>query len=184
MTKTEARKYYLKLRRALSSSDKIAKEASILQCFRQEFELLNKTIHVYLPIKKFNEFDTYSLLQKENFKVVVPQSNFDSLEMTSFEFEGKEQIKESDYEIPEPITGKEVFTEEIDVIIVPLLCADIGGFRVGYGKGFYDRFISQCRPETLKIGFSFFEPIDRIKDINEHDQKLTHLITPDNFYAF
>lgn len=184
MTKSEARKFYLKLRRRLSSEKKIAFEALILQRLRREFDLSGKTIHLYLPIKKFCEFDTYSLLQESNSRFVIPISNFDDNTMSTVFFESIDQIIESKKGIPEPTNGTLARVEEIDIIIVPLLCADINGYRVGYGKGFYDRFIQQCEPNTLKIGLSFFEPIDRIKDTNQHDQKLSHLITPNNFYAF
>ena len=67
---------------------------------------------------------------------------------------------------------------------MPLLCCDRRGFRVGYGKGFYDKFLSRCRPDCLKIGLSFFEPTEIIADINDYDVKLDYCVTPENRYKF
>ncbi|MBU3714597.1 MAG: 5-formyltetrahydrofolate cyclo-ligase, partial [Ferruginibacter sp.] len=59
------------------------------------------------------------------------------------------------------------------------------GYRVGYGKGYYDRFIKKyCIENVLKIGFSFFEPIDEIADIHEHDVCMDYCITPETIYSF
>ena len=74
-------------------------------------------------------------------------------------------------------------TEDI-LIFVPLLAFDKFGNRVGYGKGFYDVFLSECRPDTLKIGFSFFEAEVEIEDVFEKDIKLDYCITPKAVYKF
>ena len=77
-----------------------------------------------------------------------------------------------------------MFPAEIDLVIVPLLCFDKKGNRVGYGKGYYDRFLKQCRKDCIKIGFSYFDPIDQVEDINKFDVKLDYGITPDAIYQF
>jgi 5-formyltetrahydrofolate cyclo-ligase len=55
---------------------------------------------------------------------------------------------------------------------------------VGYGKGFYDKFLLNCKPETIKIGLSFFEAEETIGDVFENDVKLDYCITPKKVYAF
>ena len=65
---------------------------------------------------------------------------------------------------------------EIDVVLVPLLCSDGQGYRVGYGKGFYDRFLVKCRPDCRKIGLSYFPPVDRIEDVTESDVKMDEVV--------
>jgi 5-formyltetrahydrofolate cyclo-ligase len=72
--------------------------------------------------------------------------------------------------------------EKIDAIIVPLLCFDARGFRVGYGKGFYDKFLSECRTDCLKIGFSYFAPVAEISDAQDFDVKLDYCITPEEIF--
>ena len=72
----------------------------------------------------------------------------------------------------------------INMIFVPLLSFDKNGYRVGYGKGFYDRYLSQCRGDCLKIGFSYFEPLDAIDDTNEFDVPLNLCVTPTTVYVF
>ena len=79
--------------------------------------------------------------------------------------------------IPEPI-HKAIYQSNPDLILVPLLGFDKKGNRVGYGKGFYDRFLAKCRSDVLKVGVSFFEPTDRISDVSPFDIRLDYCITP------
>ncbi len=70
------------------------------------------------------------------------------------------------------------------MIFVPLLAIDKKGFRIGYGKGFYDKWLAHCRQDCIKVGFSYFEPIDRIDGLHEFDLPLDICITPHNVYVF
>jgi 5-formyltetrahydrofolate cyclo-ligase len=88
------------------------------------------------------------------------------------------------YDIPEPIHGKIVPALEIDAVFIPLLGFDVNGNRVGYGKGFYDRFLSECRPDVVKIGLSFFDPVEKINDLNKYDIPLDLCITPGKIWDF
>jgi 5-formyltetrahydrofolate cyclo-ligase len=104
--------------------------------------------------------------------------------MTHFLLTDNTKIKKNQYNIPEPIDGLEVQTNKIDIVFVPLLAFDKTGHRVGYGKGFYDKFLSECKPETIKIGLSFFEPEEKIDDIIEDDMNLDYCVTPNSVYKF
>jgi len=73
---------------------------------------------------------------------------------------------------------------EIDMVLVPLLCFDRQGHRVGYNKGFYDKFLKRCRPDCLKIGLGYFPPEAAIDDISSFDVKLDHCITPESIFDF
>ncbi|MEY3642146.1 MAG: hypothetical protein RLZZ149_74, partial [Pseudomonadota bacterium] len=88
------------------------------------------------------------------------------------------------YGIPEPMGGIEIKAGQIDAAIIPLLAFDNIGNRVGYGKGYYDRFLANCRADVLKIGLSFFPPVSSIDDIENFDKKLDFCITPERVYAF
>lgn len=94
-------------------------------------------------------------------------------------------IQTNKYGIPEPSEGQTVSTDRIDVVIVPLLVADKNGHRVGYGGGFYDRFLSTCRDDTLKVGLSFFPPVSTpVSDVDLHDISLDALVSPDGYTFF
>jgi 5-formyltetrahydrofolate cyclo-ligase len=104
--------------------------------------------------------------------------------MSHFLLTDNTKIKKNEYNIPEPISGLPVPTEMIDVVFVPLLAYDKKGNRVGYGKGFYDKFLSLCKPEVVKIGLSFFEPEDLIDDVFENDVKLDYCVTSERVICF
>lgn len=72
---------------------------------------------------------------------------------------------------------------KIDLVIVPLLAFDLDGNRVGYGKGYYDKFLQNCE-NALKIGICLEKPLLKILDINEYDIKLDYCITPEKIYSF
>ena len=73
---------------------------------------------------------------------------------------------------------------EIDVVFIPLLCFDKHGNRVGYGGGYYDKFLTKTKSSCLKIGLSFFEPVDFIQGINMNDIPLDMCVTPEKLYNF
>ena len=84
-----------------------------------------------------------------------------------------------------PVDGISVPVEKIDVVFIPLLAFDQKGHRVGYGKGFYDTFLARCRPRTLKVGLSLFEPeLGNIEDVHEKDIALDYGVTPNKVYTF
>ena len=76
-----------------------------------------------------------------------------------------------------------VFNGKIDVVILPLLAYDLEGNRIGYGKGFYDNFISNLELEPLKIGISYFSP-EKSLESNNHDINLDYCITPNQIFSF
>jgi 5-formyltetrahydrofolate cyclo-ligase len=86
--------------------------------------------------------------------------------------------------IPEPTSGEIWQADTIDLVLVPLLIADKKGNRVGYGGGYYDRFLQRTKPELLKVGVCFFEPIESITDTAQFDVPLSCCITPQGLYEF
>lgn len=159
-----------------------------------EVKLINWSIfhyvHVFLPIKENKEVDTFEILTyfKTNYphlKIVIPRAQFSNSSITNvlFDYENTILIKNK-YRIPEPLYGEIVPVNLIDAVIIPLLCFDVFGHRIGYGAGFYDRFLRDCKADVLKIGLSFFPPEAKIMDTHEFDIKLTHCITPKETYTF
>jgi 5-formyltetrahydrofolate cyclo-ligase len=143
--------------------------------------------HIFLPISENKEVNTefiLHLLAGKDKEIVISKSDFDTREMTHFLLTDNTKIKKNQYNIPEPTNGLEVASTKIEVIFVPLLAFDKLGNRVGYGKGFYDKFLSKCNPETIKIGLSYFEAEEIIEDVFEYDVKLDYCVTPNEVYQF
>jgi len=106
--------------------------------------------------------------------------------MTAYETKKGEPLITSTWGIqePNPLTGVKIPSIAIDLIIIPLLAFDAHGNRVGYGKGFYDRFLMGCRPDALKIGVCLDEAVQRIDDVEAHDIPLDLCITPTGIHLF
>ena len=146
-------------------------------------------IHIFIPIRKYKEPDT--LLLEGVFRdrypdthLVISKSDLLSNKMDHFVWEKDHLLELNKWGISEPVSGTPIVAEELDAVIVPLLAFDKQGHRVGYGKGFYDRFLSACRPDCLKIGISFFGPVSKIEDIDPSDVALDYCITPDRIWDF
>ena len=104
--------------------------------------------------------------------------------MTNYLLTDNTKIKVNSYNIPEPVDGIEVPNTKLNVVFIPLLAFDTNGNRVGYGKGFYDRMLEKCTPDTIKIGISFFEASEIIDDVSVNDIKLDYCVTPEKIYTF
>jgi 5-formyltetrahydrofolate cyclo-ligase len=187
MTKKELRIKYKSLRQALSEHDIEEKSLAIanrlipLPIWEKDY------FHVFLPIIEHKEVDTefiLHLLAGKDKNVLLSKSDFDTRKMTHFLLTDNTRIKKNQYNIPEPVDGIEVPATKIEVVFVPLLAFDQKGHRVGYGKGFYDQFLSGCNEDVLKIGLSFFEAEAEITDIFESDIQLDMCITPNHTYTF
>jgi 5-formyltetrahydrofolate cyclo-ligase len=143
--------------------------------------------HLFLTIEEQKEINTEYILQilaGKDKEIVISKCDFATLGMTPFLLTDNTKIKKNSYNVPEPVDGLEVPDAKIDVVFVPLLAYDKHGNRVGYGKGFYDNFLSKCKPETIKIGLSFFPPEESIEDVTSTDVKLNFCVTPDNIIAY
>lgn len=114
---------------------------------------------------------------------VAPRVNIGTGEMDSLVYSADTEVAEGRWKISEPKGGETISPEKMDIVLVPLVCFDRHGHRVGYGKGYYDRFLSKCRPDCLKVGLSFFGPVDEISDAHGGDVRLDFCVTPDCLYA-
>lgn len=143
--------------------------------------------HLFLSIVSQKEVNTDLLLhvlQGKDKQVVISQSDFKSYTLKHFLLTDSTPIKTNAFGIPEPQDGLEVPVDKIDVVFIPLLAFDQNGNRIGFGKGFYDRFLSECRKDTIKIGLSFFEATPTLIITDEHDVRLDYVITPEEVYEF
>jgi len=141
--------------------------------------------HIFLSIKEKNEVDTYPLIEvikKKNKKIIIPKIN--GFNLNHYLYTNNVSIKKNHFKIPEPLNGIKVKINLIEVVFVPLIVVDKLGNRVGYGKGYYDRFLKKCDKKIIKVGLSFFDVIERIVDITDHDMRLNYCITPNNIIKF
>jgi 5-formyltetrahydrofolate cyclo-ligase len=143
--------------------------------------------HLFLSISEKKEVNTQlilHILQGKDKNIVLSKSDFKSGSLTNYLLTDSTVIKVNNWGIPEPIDGIEIPATKIDVVFIPLLVFDKKGNRIGYGKGFYDRFLSLCTKEVVKVGLSLFPGEEEIKEINEHDVPLDYCITPGKIYNF
>lgn len=187
MLKKELRQKYKTLRQELVE-EQIEEKSLAVANRLLSLDIWDKTyFHLFLTIERHKEIQTEFVLQilaGKDKEIVVSKSDFATGEMTHFLLTENTKFIKNDYGIPEPVNGLEVPVSKIDVVFVPLLAYDKKGNRVGYGKGFYDRFLKKCRPDVIKIGLSFFEPEEQIEDISLDDVKLDFCVTPYGVYGF
>ena len=187
MTKNELRNTYKKLRKALSENQiddfslAIANQLLKLPVWNASF------YHIFLAIEEHKEVNTdyiLNILSGKDKNILISKSDFKTGGMQHFLLTDNTVIKKNSYNIPEPVDGIEILDEKVEVVFIPLLAFDEKGNRVGYGKGFYDRFLAKCKPETIKIGLSFFEADAEITDVFESDVRLDYCVTPERVYEF
>ena len=187
MTKNELRKTYKSLRKNLSENEiddfslSIANQLLKLPVWGYSF------YHVFLAIEEYKEVNTdyiLNVLSGKDKNILISKSDFKTGGMMHFLLTDNTVIKKNSYNIPEPVDGIEILDDKVEVVFIPLLAFDNKGNRVGYGKGFYDRFLAKCKSETVKIGLSFFEADAEITDVFESDVRLDYCVTPEQVYAF
>lgn len=187
MLKKELRSKYKALRKDLTEIEIEEKSLAIANALLP-LSIWDKTyFHIFLPIVEHQEVDTefiLHLLSGKDKEILISKSDFTTKNMTHFLLTDNTKIKKNEFNIPEPVDGIEVPSKKIDVVFVPLLAFDKKGNRVGYGKGFYDKFLSECKPDVIKIGLSFFESEELISDVFETDVLLDYCATPNKIYRF
>lgn len=187
MTKKELRIKYKALREAMTIDEAEDKSLGIANKVLQ-LDIWDKTyFHLFLSIEEKKEINTEYILQilaGKDKEVIISKSDFEKYSMMHYLLTDNTRLKKNEYGIPEPVDGIEVPANKLDVVFIPLLAYDMTGHRTGYGKGFYDRFLAECKPDVIKIGLSFFEAEDKISDVNPTDIVLDYCVTPQTIYNF
>ena len=187
MTKEEVRQHARNIRQQLSDDAISMGSKAVAEFFFNEFNITNQDIHVYITKEGSHEINT-SLIIDQLFKkhpdttLVTSSSNFEDNTLRHFIFDKSTTFKNNRYYIPEPVAGKP-YDREPDIIIIPLLGYDKQGHRVGYGRGFYDRFLIDY-PKSFKVGLSLLDPVDNIEDTDSWDVKLDYCINPRGVITF
>lgn len=189
MLKKSLRQTFLKKRAAFTQVEREALNQSMIYNFSDlKLAPINYLFSYYALLEKseFNVEPCAGLLRSKNTEIVVSWPRIDprNNQMEALALSETVFFSKNKYNILEPIGGDIVPPENQDVVFVPLIAFDMKGYRVGYGKGYYDRYLAQCRPDCLRIGFSFLEPVEAISDIGEFDVPLSVCITPSRIYEF
>lgn len=189
MVKSVARKEFINKRKTLSEKEKLIADDLILIQFQKLSLPSISTVFSYLAMPQFNEIDTSYILNFLHFKnpalkVFYPVCDFSSYTMQAVLADDDTPFALNKFNTLEPENDTIIAPRDLDMILVPLLCFDEAGYRVGYGKGFYDKFLAQVKPAAIKIGLSYFEAIPKINDRNELDVPLDYCVTPQRIYEF
>ncbi len=188
MHKSALREEFKAKRQSLSSKELLKLNDLLLIQFQQLSFSAVQNCMTYWPIEHFNEPNThllsrYLLHMIPSVQLCYPKIN-DHHQMSAIEVNDDTVFVTNEWGITEPKEGKIIAPHAIDLIIVPLLIFDQNGYRVGYGKGYYDRFLANCKEDAILLGISYFEPIQIIEDTNEFDIPLSIGITPEHVYEF
>ena len=138
--------------------------------------LENKKIGAYFPINY--EIDCLGILkqlEKSGNKISLPKTRKRN-KMDFFEWSCKDPLLIGKIGIPEPISNKKIYP---DVLLVPLVAFNKYKFRLGYGGGYYDRYIQKIKKikKILIIGMAFSFQEVKVLPINKYDKKLDFIFT-------
>ncbi|WP_128331822.1 5-formyltetrahydrofolate cyclo-ligase [Apibacter sp. HY039] len=184
MTKLQARNYFTNLRKKLSEDEINEKSEKIFNQWLVSGLNYFQSFHIFLSIIEKKEINTSFFLQYlwlNNKNVYCSKTKKNQLE--HFKLTSDTSLKISKWGIPEPYNENPINLNTIDCVFIPLLAYDTSGNRIGYGKGYYDKFLSS-HPNATKIGLSFFNPVSKIEDLEVTDIPLDYIITPEFYSAF
>lgn len=188
MDKGQLRKEYKEKRKQLSieESGRMSKliAGHVMDFLKSHAEW--KHVHLFLPIKKNREVDTFPVLdflQTNQYRVYTSSIHAVSGEMVTVDISEEKEFVENAWGIPEASIQKVVSSDAIQLVLVPLLVVDKYGHRLGYGKGHYDKFFKSLSQPVFKLGLSFFAPVDRIGE-ELHDVALDACVFPEGILKF
>jgi 5-formyltetrahydrofolate cyclo-ligase len=189
MTKQELRKIYKAKRGGIHPKERLRMDNLLLLRFQQFNYASVRNLLAYWPISTQAEpnthlFSRYLRHIVPGLTIAYPVVDSISIQMSALQINEDTIYQTNQWGITEPKEGAVLTPEQVDLIFIPLLIFDKQGYRVGYGKGFYDRYLPNCRKDVVKIGFSYFDPIDEITDRGQFDVPLTYCITPQQTYEF
>ncbi|WP_143959598.1 5-formyltetrahydrofolate cyclo-ligase [Litoribacter populi] len=188
MEKSELRKIYKSKRKHLETGKRLIISRIITDKLLTflELHLEIKHIHVFLPIEKLGEINTFELVDRlasKKYHLYTSVSDFVTGAMETIELDVPFSYELDSYGIPVPHHYHVVDGNAVQMVLIPLLAYDLEGNRLGYGKGFYDRFLESLGHEVIKVGLSFFPPEKSIP-AEEHDVRLDFCISPEQIYSF
>ncbi len=175
MIKSEIRNKILHIRKKNYSKHLFIKSNKLIKLLKT-IKLRSNNIGAYYPFNyEINIINTLKLLEKKNFAISLPKIS-QNKKMDFYQWSIKDPLKINKYGIPETISKKKVYP---NILLIPLVAYDNKLNRLGYGGGYYDRYISRFekKKKLIKIGVGF--SFQRVKSLptNKYDKKLDYLIT-------
>lgn len=137
--------------------------------------------HIFLPIKRNNEIDTWPILQSaidKGKRVIISATDFEKQTMSHYGYTPDLIFEEDQFGIPTPKAGRTADLSDLQLIFIPMLAGDKKGNRIGYGKGYYDRLLAEMSPELIKVGLTLNSLFDHFTFAEPHDIALDYCITP------
>ncbi|WP_296701094.1 5-formyltetrahydrofolate cyclo-ligase [Algoriphagus sp.] len=182
------RKKYKQKRKALSEEEVFNLSEAILHQFKNWLKLKSEInhFHIFLPIVRQNEVNTFLI---RDFLFEQKKSVYTSLlkpgqfSMDTVKIYPKTKYQIDSLGIPTPLESEVISPNDLQLVLVPLLAFDLKGNRIGFGKGYYDKFLAELNPEVLKMGLSFFPAVPSISS-ELHDIPLDYCITGENVFSF
>ena len=178
MNKSQIRKKILKTRKQNKFKNLEINFQRILKIFKKE-RITNKIVGGYYPYNyEVNAMKILDKLEKQNFIITLPKIKKKS-QMDFFCWSSKDPLKINEYGIPEPTSNKLRFP---DILLVPLVAFDKHFNRVGYGGGFYDRYINKVKKnkKIITIGLAYSNQKVKKIPIDKYDTKLDFIVTEKN----
>ena len=193
-TKAALRRAALARRAALPAAEVAQRSQQLGQQLFQHFPVAQwRWLHLFLPIAEKNEPDTWRIVHRIwadalPVRLAAPMVQANGVSLKHYELTPTTPLLNNRWSIPEPVAAAatEVPAAAFDAVLVPLLAVDAAGHRVGYGGGFYDRFLAQCGPNTQFIGLSLLDdaPVAGIADVLPTDVALHACLTPGGVWRF
>ncbi|MEL6606934.1 MAG: 5-formyltetrahydrofolate cyclo-ligase [Bacteroidota bacterium] len=184
MTKAFLRKTYAARRQALNEDSYQQQSRQIQQRFLQAFNLTDYSyVHIYLAVVDRREVATRGIVhtlfsQYPEVVVAAPRLVGKPERIASRIITPETTFQAHQWGLQEPTDGKAIIATDFDMVILPVIAFDAQGYRVGYGKGHYDRFLAQCRPTVTKVGLCFEDSVPAITDLHAYDVPMDYCITP------
>ena len=179
MNKFQLRKKISKIRSKFAKKKITVNSEVIIKLIEQKSP--NKRVGLYYPFgDELSTLELMDRLTKKNFIISLPIIN-NKFEMFFYSWNPNEPLTINRFGILEPLKGKKIIPS---TLIIPMLAFDSNLNRLGYGGGFYDRFIKKIERQTncIKIGLALsYQKINRVP-VDKHDKKMDFIITEKRIY--
>ena len=173
MNKSEIRKKILKIRKQNFNKNLKIDFNYILRILKKT-KIRSKVIGGYYPYNyEINVLEILEKFEKLDYKITLPKVK-KKFQINFFQWSAKDPLIINKYGIPEPTSKK---SEYPNILLVPLVAFDKNLNRIGYGGGFYDRYIKKNNKKIITIGLAY--SIQKVKKIpiNKFDMKLDFIVT-------